>query len=100
MTERKSISFLSIQCSFSFILIGVNSLNISEHRHDGVIVFVLDGRIDSEGATALEEALHNRFEAGEYRLILDLAGVALYQQCGPAHAGRGHPHLPRRGGRR
>lgn len=50
-------------------------MNITERRNNGVIIFVLDGRIDSEGATVLEEALHNRFEAGEYRLILDLAGV-------------------------
>jgi|AMZC01.1.fsa_nt_AMZC01000267.1_2 anti-anti-sigma factor len=50
-------------------------MNISERRHDGVIVFVLDGRIDSEGAQSLEEALQHCFEAGDYRLILDLAGV-------------------------
>lgn len=50
-------------------------MNIIERRLDNVVVFVLDGRIDSDGAQALEEALHSRFEAGEYRLILDLTGV-------------------------
>lgn len=50
-------------------------MNIIERRSDGIVIFVLDGRIDSEGAQALEDALHSRFEAGEHRLILDLAGV-------------------------
>ncbi|MCZ7540829.1 MAG: STAS domain-containing protein [Anaerolineae bacterium] len=50
-------------------------MNLSEQTSNGVVVIVLDGRIDTEGAVALEEALRARLEADQYRIVLDMGGV-------------------------
>jgi len=50
-------------------------MNLSEQTSNGVVVIVLDGRIDTEGAVALEEALRARLEADQYRIVLDMTGV-------------------------
>lgn len=50
-------------------------MNISEETADGAVIIVLHGRIDTDGATALDDALHAKLEADQYRLVLDMAGV-------------------------
>jgi anti-anti-sigma factor len=50
-------------------------MKISERSAAGAVVIVLDGRIDTSGAAALDDTLRARLEANEHRIVLDLAGV-------------------------
>ncbi len=50
-------------------------MDISERDVNGVTILALDGRIDSEGAIALDDVLHAKIAAGKFKLILDMAKV-------------------------
>ena len=52
-------------------------MNLSEQTTDGVVIIVLNGRIDTDGAVALDEALHARLDADQYRIVLDMAGTTV-----------------------
>jgi anti-sigma B factor antagonist len=50
-------------------------MNITERDENGIAVFVLEGRIDSEGAVTLDTTLLAGVEAGKHKMILDMAQV-------------------------
>ncbi|MBP8972867.1 MAG: STAS domain-containing protein [Anaerolineae bacterium] len=50
-------------------------MNLSEQTTNGVVVIVLNGRIDTDGVVALDKALRARLEADQYQIVLDMAGV-------------------------
>jgi len=57
-------------------------MNITEREQDGVTVFTLDGRVDSEGAVDLDLALHTATAEDKTRLILEMAEVRYINSAG------------------
>ncbi len=57
-------------------------MNITEREESGVTVFVLDGRVDSEGAVDLDLALRTAVEEGKHKMILDMAQVRYINSAG------------------
>jgi len=50
-------------------------MNITAHEEKDIQVFVLEGRIDTQGSVDLEKSLHLAVEAGNHKMILDMATV-------------------------
>ena len=50
-------------------------MKISQRYEKDVTVYVLEGRVDSEGAIQLDDALRAAVEAGETKIVLDMAEV-------------------------
>jgi anti-sigma B factor antagonist len=50
-------------------------MNITERDENGVNVFVLEGRIDTEGAVDLDLALQAAVSGGKHNMVLDMAAV-------------------------
>jgi anti-sigma B factor antagonist len=50
-------------------------MKITEREENGITVYVLDGRIDSEGAVYLDETLQAGVEAGKFKMVLDMTMV-------------------------
>jgi anti-sigma B factor antagonist len=50
-------------------------MKISQRYEKDVTVFVLEGRVDSEGAIQLDDTLRAAVEAGETKIVLDMAEV-------------------------
>ena len=57
-------------------------MNIIERDEQGISVFVLSGRIDTQGATELEQALQTAVAAGKHRMVLDMAAVNYISSSG------------------
>ena len=57
-------------------------MNIIERDEHGVSVFVLSGRIDTQGATELDRALQVAVAAGQHRMVLDMAAVNYISSSG------------------
>jgi len=57
-------------------------MNITEREQDGIMVFVLEGRVDSEGAVDLDLALQTAVSEDHYKLVLDLADVRYINSAG------------------
>ncbi len=57
-------------------------MNISERSEQGVTIFKIDGRVDSNGAVDLDLALQTTVNEGSYRLILDMAEVRYINSAG------------------
>ena len=51
-------------------------MQITERHENGIIVFALEGRIDTQGAIDLAEALEAAVDSGHYRLVCDMTNVA------------------------
>ena len=50
-------------------------MNIQKEDQGDVVVFTLNGRIDTQGAMELEEALHGAIEANKNRIVLNVEEV-------------------------
>jgi anti-sigma B factor antagonist len=57
-------------------------MNITQREENGVTVFDLEGRIDSEGSVELEHALQNALDAGQHKMILDMSRVQYLNSAG------------------
>lgn len=57
-------------------------MNITEREQNGVSVFVLDGRVDSEGAVDLDLALQTAVTEGKHKMILDMSQVRYINSAG------------------
>jgi anti-anti-sigma factor len=57
-------------------------MDILQEKRDGVVVFVVVGRIDSTTSDALERALTLALDAGERRLVVDFDGVTYISSAG------------------
>ena len=57
-------------------------MQIAERNQDGVTVFVLEGRVDSAGASEMDEALQAAAVGGKHRMVLDMAGVSYINSAG------------------
>ncbi len=57
-------------------------MNITEREQNGVTIFVLEGRVDSEGAVDLDLALQTAVSEGKTRLVLEMADVRYINSAG------------------
>ncbi len=57
-------------------------MNITERDENGVNVFALDGRIDSQGAVDVDLALQAAVSAGKHKMVLDMAAVGYISSAG------------------
>ena len=57
-------------------------MNINERTEQGVTVFDLDGRIDTEGALDLDMTLQAAASAGKHKMVLDMGRVGYISSAG------------------
>ena len=57
-------------------------MNITEQDQNGITVFVLEGRIDTEGSVDLDMTLQAAVSAGKYKMVLDMAQVSYISSAG------------------
>lgn len=57
-------------------------MNITEREQNGVTIFALDGRVDSEGAVDLDLALQTATSERKYRLVLEMSQVRYINSAG------------------
>jgi anti-sigma B factor antagonist len=57
-------------------------MNISERKENDISVFVLDGRIDTEGAIDMDLALQSAVVEGQSQMVLDMAQVRYIGSAG------------------
>ena len=57
-------------------------MNITERTEKDVNVFVLEGRIDTQGAVDMELALQSAVAAGKHKMVLDMAEVRYISSAG------------------
>jgi anti-sigma B factor antagonist len=56
--------------------------DIREKNQNGVTVFALSGRIDSEGAVDMDLALHTALSEGKYKMVLDMTDLSYINSAG------------------
>ncbi len=57
-------------------------MNITEREQNGITIFNLEGRVDSEGAVDLDLALQTATAEGHYRLVLEMSQVRYINSAG------------------
>lgn len=57
-------------------------MNITEREQNGVTIFTLDGRVDSEGAVDLDLALQTATSEGKSKMILEMSQVRYINSSG------------------
>jgi anti-sigma B factor antagonist len=57
-------------------------MNITERDVHGISVYVLEGRIDTQGAVDLDLALQSAVAEGQHKMILDMADVRYINSSG------------------
>ena len=57
-------------------------MEIIERDEDGVTVFVLDGRIDTQGAVDMDLALQAAVSDGQHKMVLEMANVRYIGSAG------------------
>jgi anti-sigma B factor antagonist len=57
-------------------------MNITERDENGVTVFVLEGRIDTQGAVDMDLALQAAVSEGKHKMVLDMAEVRYISSAG------------------
>lgn len=50
-------------------------MKIIEREENGVVIYTLEGRIDSEGAVQLDNALNTCLDEGCYKIVLEMSQV-------------------------
>ena len=50
-------------------------MNIIERDDNGVAVFLIDGRVDTQGSSIMDQALQVGVENGKFKMILDMTDV-------------------------
>jgi anti-anti-sigma factor len=57
-------------------------MNITERVENGVSVFTLEGRVDTQGAREMDEVLQSAVSQGRYKMVLDMAEVSYISSAG------------------
>jgi anti-sigma B factor antagonist len=57
-------------------------MNIIERDQNGISVFELDGRVDTQGALEMDLALQAAVAGGKHKMVLDMAKVAYISSAG------------------
>ncbi len=60
----------------------MTDLQMTEEREDGVLVFALGGRLDSNTAKTLEDSLKQRLEEGTQAILLDMKALDYISSAG------------------
>jgi anti-anti-sigma factor len=58
------------------------SMNITEREENGVSIFTLEGRIDTQGAVDMDLALQAAVSAGKYKMVLNMSDVRYISSAG------------------
>lgn len=57
-------------------------MKITQSEANGIVTFVLEGRIDSAGASELDDTLQKATAAGKHKMILDMSAVQYINSAG------------------
>ena len=57
-------------------------MNIRERNANGITVFELDGRVDTQGAVDMDLALQAAVSEGKHRIVLDVGEVSYISSAG------------------
>jgi anti-sigma B factor antagonist len=57
-------------------------MNITEREQNGVTIFTLEGRVDSEGAVDLDLALQTATSEGKSKMVLEMSQVRYMNSSG------------------
>ena len=57
-------------------------MQITSRDENGITVFALVGRVDSAGASEMDQVLQNSAAEGKYKMVLDMAGVTYINSAG------------------
>ncbi|RPJ02661.1 MAG: anti-sigma factor antagonist [Chloroflexi bacterium] len=57
-------------------------MNITEREQNGITIFALEGRVDSEGAVDLDLALQAASAEGKHKMVLDMSEVRYINSAG------------------
>lgn len=57
-------------------------MHITSRNENGVAVYVLQGRVDSDGASQMDEELQRAVTEGHVRIVLDMSGVSYINSAG------------------
>ncbi len=57
-------------------------MQITSHDHNGIIVFNLEGRVDSSGAGEMDSTLQQAAAEGNRRMVLDMSSVTYINSAG------------------
>jgi len=57
-------------------------MHITSREQNGVTVFVLEGRVDSNGAAEMDSALQESTASRHYKMVLDMSGVTYINSAG------------------
>ena len=57
-------------------------MNITERDENGITIFVLEGRVDTQGAVDMDLALQTAAAEAKYKMILDMAEVPYISSAG------------------
>ena len=57
-------------------------MEITSRSENGIMIFDLAGRVDSNGAGEMNAALQNAVEAGQYKIVLNMSNVSYINNAG------------------
>lgn len=57
-------------------------MKITQQNENGVRLISLDGRIDIDGVSQLDQILSDAFEAGQFKIVLDMGKVQYLNSAG------------------
>jgi anti-sigma B factor antagonist len=57
-------------------------MKITEREHNGITVFTLEGRIDTEGAAEMDQTLQAATSDGKHKMVLQMAEVTYISSAG------------------
>jgi anti-sigma B factor antagonist len=57
-------------------------MNVTEREQNGITIFTIEGRVDSEGAVDLDLALQTATSEGKHKMILDMSEVRYINSAG------------------
>ncbi len=57
-------------------------MKITEREQDGIIIYAVEGRVDSEGAVDLDLALQSATAEGKHKMVLEMAEVRYINSAG------------------
>lgn len=57
-------------------------MQITSREENGIAVFELKGRVDSSGASQMDNALQNALSSGQYKLVLEMSGTSYINSAG------------------
>ncbi len=69
-------------------------MNITQRVEGDVTVFSMEGRIDTQAATDMDQALLSAVSAGNHNMVVDMSGVDYISSAGQEQ-GRGWRHEAR-----